>query len=38
MKRMKIDKLHEIEEFEYEEGKILMNLKVLEKLTIIEEK
>ncbi len=38
MKRMKIDKLHEIEEFEYEEGKILMNLKVLEKLTSIEKK
>lgn len=38
MKKMKIDKLHEIEEFEYLEGKILMNLKVLEKLTSIEEK
>ncbi len=38
MKKMKLDKLHEVEEFEYEEGKILMNLKVLEKLTSIEEK
>lgn len=38
MKKMKIDKLHELEEFEYEEGKILMTLKVLEKLTSIEEK
>lgn len=38
MRHMKIDKLHDIEEFEYEEGKILMNLKVLEKLTSIEKK
>jgi len=38
MRKMKLDKLHEVEEFEYEEGKILMNLKVLEKLTSIEEK
>lgn len=38
MRRMKLDKLHEIEEFEYEEGKVLMNLKVLDKLTQIEEK
>ena len=38
MRKMKLDKLHEIEEFEYEEGKVLMNLKVLDKLTQIEEK
>lgn len=38
MRKMEIDKLHEIEEFEYEEGNILMNLKVIEKLTSIEEK
>jgi CPA1 family monovalent cation:H+ antiporter len=38
MKRMGVDTLHEIEEFEYQEGKILMNLKVLEKLSAIEEK
>lgn len=38
IKKMGIDKLHDIEEFEYQEGKILMNLKVLEKLSVIEEK
>lgn len=32
MKKMKIDALHELEEFEYEEGKILANFKVIEKL------
>lgn len=38
MRKLKLDKLHEIEEFEYEEGKVLMNIKVLDKLTQIEEK
>lgn len=32
MRKMWIDKLHELEEFEYEEWKILSNLKILEKL------
>lgn len=32
MKRLKVDKLHRLEEFEYEEWKILANLKILEKL------
>lgn len=32
MKFLKVDKLHKLEEFEYVEGKILSNLKVLEKL------
>jgi CPA1 family monovalent cation:H+ antiporter len=32
MKYLKVDKLHQLEEFEYVEGKILSNLKVLEKL------
>lgn len=32
MKRMGVDKLHKLEKFEHEEGKILANFKILEKL------
>lgn len=32
MKHLKVDKLHRLEEFEYEEWKILANLKIIEKL------
>ena len=32
MRKMKIDKLHALEMFEYEEGKIMATLKILEKL------
>lgn len=32
MRKMGIDKLHELEEFEYEEWKILSNIKIIEKL------
>ncbi len=32
MRKFKVDKLHQLEEFEYEEGKILANLKILQKL------
>lgn len=32
MKYLKVDKLHKLEQFEYVEGKILSNLKVLDKL------
>lgn len=38
MKKMWIDKLHELEEFEYEEWKILSNLKILEKLHLSHKK
>ncbi|MDD3145426.1 MAG: cation:proton antiporter [Candidatus Gracilibacteria bacterium] len=34
MRRLKIDKLHKLEEFEYEEGRILSNLKVIQKLNL----
>lgn len=32
MRKMKIDELHPLETFEYEEGKIMATLKILEKL------
>ncbi len=32
MRQLKVDKLHRLEEFEYEEWKILANLKIIEKL------
>nr|MDD3720828.1 cation:proton antiporter [Candidatus Gracilibacteria bacterium] len=32
MRKMKIDKLHDLEQFEYEEGKIMAFLKIIEKL------
>lgn len=38
MKKMKIDKLHDIEELEYEEWKILANIKILEKLDSLHRK
>ena len=38
MKKMKIDKLHWLEELEYEEWKILANIKVLEKLESLHRK
>lgn len=38
MRRMKVDKLHDIEELEYEEWKILANIKVLEKLDVLHKK
>lgn len=34
MKKLKVDKLHKLEEFEYEEWKILSNLKILQKLNL----
>ncbi len=34
MKRMGVDKLHKLESFEHEEGRILANFKILEKLHI----
>lgn len=34
MRKMGIDKLHELEEFEYEEWKILSNIKIIEKLNM----
>lgn len=34
MKRMGMDKLHKLESFEYAEGKILANFKILQKLHI----
>ncbi|MCP4523442.1 MAG: sodium:proton antiporter [Candidatus Gracilibacteria bacterium] len=33
MRKMGVDKLHELESFEHEEGKILANFKILEKLS-----
>ncbi|MDP2090133.1 MAG: cation:proton antiporter [Candidatus Gracilibacteria bacterium] len=32
MRQLQVDKLHKLEEFEYDEGKILANMKILEKL------
>jgi hypothetical protein len=32
MKKLNLDKLHKLEEFEHKEGKILANLKIIEKL------
>lgn len=34
MRRLKIDKLHRLEEFEYEEWRILSNLKIIQKLNL----
>jgi hypothetical protein len=34
MKRMGVDKLHKLESFEHEEGRILANFKILQKLHI----
>lgn len=34
MRKLKIDKLHKLEEFEYEEWRILSNLKVIQKLNL----
>lgn len=34
MKKLDLDKLHKLEEFEHKEGKILANLKIIEKLNL----
>jgi len=34
MRRLKIDKLHRLEEFEYEEWRILSNLKIIQKINL----
>jgi len=38
MKELKVDKLHKLEKFEYEESKMLTNIKILEKLDNLHKK